>query len=223
MKKRSLLKTGDGSHTFHLPEWNEQYHSRHGAIAEALHVFIENGLFYRLAKEKMKEIAVLEIGFGTGLNCMLTLLKTEEEDCVVHYTGVEGFPLSVEEVEMLNFPELLETDPSRFLEIHRAPWNKPVPVSESFRLEKRHQLFAEITDQEAFDLIYFDAFGMRVQPELWTETIFKKMFQALRPGGVLVTYASNGIAKRAMETVGFSLERLPGPPGKKHMVRAVKK
>lgn len=221
--KRSLLKTGDGSYTLRIPEWDEQYHSKHGAIAEALHVFIKNGLQFWCAKHpESRSASILEIGFGTGLNCYLTLLEAAKNKWDIDYTGVEAYPLSLAEVEKLNYPELLGSDPGSFLELHQIPWEMKTKVSNSFRLTKKRKFFSEIVAQHAFDIVYFDAFGIRVQPELWTEDIFRRMFEALKPQGVLVTYAANGTARRALQAVGFEVERLPGPPGKKEMLRGSK-
>lgn len=221
--KRTLLKTGDGSYTLQIPEWNEQYHSKHGALAEALHVFIKEGLHFWLSSHNSSEVSILEIGFGTGLNAYLTFLETQKKSIQIHYTGVEAYPLSMEEIETLNYPSLLNAPKDKFLKIHNIPWEKSGNISSSFQLTKQKKNFSEIEDQNAFDLIYFDAFGIRVQPELWTEEIFNKMYKSLRPNGILVTYAANGSARRAMKSVGFEVARLPGPPNKREMMRALKK
>ncbi|MEP6260287.1 MAG: tRNA (5-methylaminomethyl-2-thiouridine)(34)-methyltransferase MnmD [Gillisia sp.] len=221
--KREILNTGDGSTTIHLPEWNEQYHSKHGAIQEAAHVFIDMGLKKVLEKD-LTAISILEIGFGTGLNALVTWQEIKDKKLRIEYTGVEAYPVSFEEVEKLNFPSLLE-DPDAgeiFKLLHTLEWGKPAQVTPSFSLEKQKKFFAEITHIDQFDLIYFDAFGARVQPELWTEEIFEIMFNAVKPGGILVTYAAKGSVRRAMQTVGFQVERLPGPPGKREMLRATK-
>jgi tRNA U34 5-methylaminomethyl-2-thiouridine-forming methyltransferase MnmC len=220
--KREFLRTGDGSMTIHIPEWNEQYHSKHGAINEALHVFIQAGLQYFLNASKSKEVKILEIGFGTGLNAFLTQLFSEKQQIKIEYTGVEAYPVLSSEIEELNYPKLLQSSEAVFEKLHQIPWEKLIQVSENFKLKKKKQFFSEIDDIEAFNVIYFDAFGARVQPELWTEVIFKKMYRALKLDGVLVTYAAKGSVRRAMESVGFKVERLPGPPGKREMLRAVK-
>ncbi len=222
--KREFLTTQDGSVTIHLPDWNEQYHSKHGAINEAVHVFIENGLEYYIsgAKTATPLVSILEIGFGTGLNAFLTLLFAEKQPLLINYCGVEAYPVSASEVAQLNYPELLNTSAEVFEKLHRSSWETPNTITDEFSLTKRKQLFSEIKDKEAFDIIYFDAFGARVQPELWTESIFRQMYEALLPNGVLVTYSSKGSVRRAMQAVGFIVERLPGPPGKRHMLRATK-
>ncbi|MBG43445.1 MAG: SAM-dependent methyltransferase [Aequorivita sp.] len=220
--KRTLFKTGDGSYTLHIPEWDEQYHSKHGAIAEALHVFIKEGLYHWFSKNKETEVSILEIGFGTGLNAFLTFLETEKNTFRVNYTGVEAYPLEIDEIAKLNYTSLLNASAEVFLKMHHSAWEEVSSISENFQLTKQQKFFSEITSESFFNLIYFDAFGIRVQPELWTEEIFKKMYTALKPHGVLVTYAANGNARRAMQAVGFNVERLSGPPGKKEMLRATK-
>lgn len=218
--KREIITTADGSTTIHLPDWNEQYHSKHGAIQEAYHVFIKHGL--NLFEKE--EISLLEIGFGTGLNALISLLEAKKRALKVHYVGVEAYPVATEEVSKLNYIQALkaEAHAAVFEQLHALSWDTPHHITSNFSIEKRQQFFDQITDKNRFNLIYFDAFGARVQPELWTETIFTRMFEALMPGGVLVTYSAKGSVRRAMQAVGFSVERLPGPPGKREMLRAVK-
>ena len=231
--KRNLLKTGDGSYTLHIPEWDEQYHSKNGAIAEALHVFIKEGLHHWYSQNSSSEISIMEIGFGTGLNSILTYLEAEKNSWKIHYTGIEAYPLTVDEAQSLNYASILndlysDKVPSKlevgkiFSALHEGPWEEKITISSDFILTKQKKFFSEITDEQHFNLIYFDAFGIRVQPELWTEEIFQKMYNALKSNGVLVTYAANGNARRAMQAVGFTVERLSGPPGKKEMLRATK-
>lgn len=220
--KREFLTTGDGSVTIHLPEWDEQYHSKHGAIAEAMHVFIKTGLDYYTSLYPKQPISILEIGFGTGLNAFLTLQQAIAENLQIAYTGVEAYPIEASEIPQLNYACLLAASQADFLSLHNIPWEQPSEVHSNFQLTKRNQFFSEITEKEAYHLIYFDAFGARVQPELWTEEIFEKMYNALHLNGVLVTYAAKGSVRRAMQAVGFGVERLPGPPGKREMLRATK-
>ncbi|NER15451.1 tRNA (5-methylaminomethyl-2-thiouridine)(34)-methyltransferase MnmD [Leptobacterium flavescens] len=218
--KRKIINTADGSATIYLEEWNEHYHSKHGAVNEAYHVFIKNGL----SLFSDRELSVLEIGFGTGLNAFITFLEAPALKLNIDYTGVEAYPVTEEELKLLNYPEQLKAEDKEavFKKMHRSKWEKKTPIEKGFDLCKRQQSFEEIEDEACFDLVYFDAFGARVQPELWTEDIFLKMFRALRPGGVLVTYAAKGSVRRAMQAVGFEVERLPGPPGKREMLRATK-
>lgn len=212
--------TADGSTTIHIPEWDEQYHSKHGAIQEAKHVFIKNGL----SLFTNQRISILEIGFGTGLNCFITFLEAPKMKLAIDYVGVEAYPLDSEEVEKMNYVNQLEANEfsAVFNEMHKQDWELKSELSPDFSLKKRKQFFNEINDKNQFDLIYFDAFGARVQPELWTEEIFEKMYKSLKTGGVLVTYSAKGSVRRAMQSVGFIVERLPGPPGKREMLRATK-
>lgn len=222
--ERKIITTADGSVTIHLPEWDEHYHSKHGAVQEAQHVFIKMGLHHYIERNQGKEISILEIGFGTGLNAFITFLQSQDLNLKIDYTGVEAYPVSPEEIQALNYAEILEAEKqaSLFSEMHHLEWEKSGVISENFRLTKLQKKFHEITDSEKFDLIYFDAFGARVQPELWTEEIFSLMFNALKKGGILVTYSAKGSVRRALQKVGFIVERLPGPPGKREMLRAAK-
>jgi tRNA U34 5-methylaminomethyl-2-thiouridine-forming methyltransferase MnmC len=222
--QRKIVTTEDGSKTIHLVEWNEHYHSIHGAIQEANHVFIKHGLlFFAESFPNRSDVSILEIGFGTGLNAFITLIESEKLNLKFHYVGVEAFPISPEEFQKLNYSEMLDIGKSHLFEkMHQIPWELEHPIDSNFTLTKQKIAFADIDAIAQFDLIYFDAFGPRVQPELWTETIFKKMFDALKPEGTLVTYSAKGSARRAMLAVGFNVEKLPGPPGKREMLRASK-
>ena len=221
--ERKIITTGDGSSSIQLTEWDEQYHSKHGAINEAVHVYIKTGMVHFLnTNPEINPVSILEIGFGTGLNAFLTLLESNTRNISVHYTGVEAYPLSALEINSVNYAEMLAQSSIPFLKLHETPWEDTAEISKTFKLEKRKQLFEDITDQDAFNVIYYDAFGSRVQPELWEKPIFKIMYAALKKGGVLVTYAAKGSARRAMESCGFKVERLPGPPAKREMLRATK-
>ena len=218
--KREIIITSDGSTSIHLPEWEESYHSRHGAIQEAQHVFINNGL----SLCKGQSVSVLEIGFGTGLNAFITFLESKKNKQKIDFVGVEGFPISPEEVLQMNYVDQLKANQfeSEFKIMHTSDWEENVTISDTFRLTKRKQLFNDINDKDQFDIIYFDAFGYRVQPELWSVEIFTKMFNALKEGGILVTYACRGPIKNAMKEAGFKIEKLAGPPGKREMLRGWK-
>ncbi len=223
--ERKIIKTEDGSFTIHLPEWNEQYHSKHGAVQEARHVFLKMGLHYFLDQYNSPNLSILEIGFGTGLNAFLTYLESQNLKQKINYTGVEAYPVSLEEVGQLNYVEATGAldKASVFNKMHSIPWESSIEIDANFNLTKQQKKFSDIDDEELYDLVYFDAFGARVQPELWTEEIFRIMYNALRPNGVLVTYAAKGSVRRAMLATGFLVEKLPGPPGKREMLRAVKK
>ena len=220
--KTEFLKTADGSLTIHLPLWDEQYHSKHGAIQESKHVFIKTGLHHFCELHDVEELAILEIGFGTGLNALLTSQEAVELDKIISYNGVEAYPISFDQVQGLNYPEQLDVDSSIFLKLHEVAWETPQKITPHFLLLKQQKFFKDITAINVYHLIYFDAFGARVQPELWTQEVFKTMYDALKKDGVLVTYAAKGSVRRAMQAVGFTVERLPGPPGKREMLRATK-
>jgi tRNA U34 5-methylaminomethyl-2-thiouridine-forming methyltransferase MnmC len=218
--QREIITTADGSKTIRIKDWDEQYHSIHGAIQEAYHVFIKHGfdLF------KKQDVYILEIGFGTGLNALITLLEATKSNKKITYYGVEAYPVSTEELAQLNYISELNVPDFKqhFEQMHSAPWETEVTLSDGFLLYKNQCKFTEIAYEDRMDLIYFDAFGARVQPELWTEDMFAMMFKALKKDGVLVTYAAKGSVRRAMQKVGFKVERLPGPPGKREMLRARK-
>ena len=228
--KREIFITSDGSTSIHLPDWNEQYHSKHGAIQEAYHVFIKAGFekFVDTISQKKEStqtnLSILEIGFGTGLNAFITFLEADKKNIKINYVGVEAYPVAADEVEKLNYVAELKAENNQlvFNEMHTTSWDEKQTISDNFNLTKRKQFFNEIDDDNTFDVIYFDAFGATNQPELWTEEIFQKMFTALKVGGILTTYAAKGSVRRAMQTVGFTVERLAGPPGKREMLRAVK-
>ena len=216
--ERKIVDTGDGSKTIHLPEWNESYHSSHGAFQEARHVFIKHGLDY-LASKGTKSLDVLEMGFGTGLNAWLTLMNSKVN---VDYIGVEAYPLAMDEFEQLSYADEAE-DQALFSRMHEANWGERIELSKHFRIEKVQEKFEKLKlADSSVDLIYFDAFGPRVQPNLWDEKMMRKMFAFLRPTGVLVTYCAQGQFKRNLKSAGFEIESLEGPPGKREMTRAIK-
>ena len=218
--QREIITTADGSKTIQIKEWNEQYHSKHGAIQEAYHVFIKHGL--NLFQNQ--SINILEIGFGTGLNAFITFLEAPKLDLNIVYRAVEAYPVSEGELSQLNYISELKAEDfcDQFHQMHQSSWEELVVISDYFKLYKEQCDFKDIKAEKSFDLVYFDAFGARVQPELWTEEIFSIMFKALKNGGALVTYAAKGSVRRAMQEVGFVVERLPGPPGKREMLRATK-
>ncbi|MBL7969215.1 MAG: tRNA (5-methylaminomethyl-2-thiouridine)(34)-methyltransferase MnmD [Prolixibacteraceae bacterium] len=213
--------TEDGSHTIYLPEMDEHYHSVHGAIQESMHVYIEAGLF-QMTK---KEISILEIGFGTGLNAYLTFCFARQMNVVVNYFSLEKYPLNEKEFGLLNYPEVIFPDQAdRFLQIHRSPWNVPVEISSAFTLQKMNVdlLSYKFPDSLAFDLVYYDAFAPSKQPEMWTDDVLKKVAAAVKNGGIIVTYCARGTVRRTLTAAGFKMERLPGPVGKKEILRGKK-
>ena len=221
--KTEIRETKDGSTTLYVPELNEHYHSVNGALQESLHVFIGAGLNYMLPH--YNPLQVLEIGFGTGLNALLTLQQIMGKGNQVLYDGLEKYPVPLEVINQMRFdkfilnPELLDYLP----QLHNAPWHEPVPVSPNFELRKIQNDLTTYTLPEAYyHLIYFDAFAPEKQPELWTDTIFQKLYNALQTDGVLVSYCAKGSFKRSLKTAGFTVEALPGPAGKREMTRAFK-
>lgn len=219
--KREIIVTEDGSHTLFVPALNEHYHSAHGALQESRHVYIDAGL--KEAQKRFSEIRVLEIGFGTGLNAALTLLE-KNPDMTIYYTAIEAYPLTPEEAAALNYSNLLEMDVALFQKLHQTPWDEDfTPIAPRFFLKKICAKLETVHFPESnYNVAYFDAFAPTIQPELWTKEIFEKIFAAMIPDGVLTTYSAKGSVRRAMQEIGFSVERLPAPAGKREMLRARK-
>jgi tRNA U34 5-methylaminomethyl-2-thiouridine-forming methyltransferase MnmC len=213
--------TEDGSTTLFIPELKEHYHSIHGAVQESMHIFINNAY----SQIQTSPARIFEAGFGTGLNAFLTFLVSDKAGTSVHYTTIEKFPLEDNIVRSLNYPEM--TDPAKdkiFQVLHDAPWGQDIWISEYFTLHKIKSDLREVQlPASAYDLVYFDAFAPEIQPELWTEEIFRMLYQSMKEGACLVTYSVKGSVKRALKAAGFRLEKLPGPPGKREMTRATKK
>lgn len=221
--ERKIIRTADGSYSFELVGKGEQYHSTFGAVQESRHVFIRHGLLSLPTKKSPLEI--LEVGFGTGLNALLTLIESRSLGLQVHYVTLEPFPLVKEEYELLNYPEILEGDHKTrsFFAFHQCEWEKDVEISEGFAFHKSRTGLKEASLLPgSFDLVYYDAFGPDTQPELWEQPVFEKVFRTMRPGGILVTYSAKGAVRRALKGCGFKVEKLPGPPGKREMTWAMK-
>ena len=221
--KHEIIVTSDGSHSLYLKDLDEHYHSIHGAIQESVHVFIKAGL-HLVAPLHPAPIHVLEIGFGTGLNALLTAIETKKENWKVNYTSLEAFPLDLELIAKLNYIQCLNNEAlsAFYQELHQCKWEEEVQVSDEMTLLKLKNTLQEVVLPSSFHLIYFDAFGPRVQPEMWVDEVFAKMFAALTPNGCLVTYCAKGEVKRALKRAGFEVQTLQGPPGKREMVRAIK-
>lgn len=219
--ERKLIFTDDGSHTIAVAETGVTYHSRHGAIQESRHVFIEAGL--RVAQQSFPNevLGILEIGFGTGLNAFMTAIATEGSGQGIRYTALDAFPLELSTAVMLNFPEQLGHE-ELFSAVQLAPWGVFSPIHAGFTLQKIAADLLQYVCLEKFHLIYFDAFAPEVQPELWTEAIFQQLADCTHSGGLLLTYCSKSIVRKAMQAAGWKVEKLPGPPGKREMVRARK-
>lgn len=218
--ERILRTTADGSHTIAIPSMQVTYHSTHGAIQESKHVFIESGL--DIIATKHDKINILEMGFGTGLNALMTMASGGDK--TIRYETVEAYPVDIETISRINYCTLLNRhDLSElFLEMHTADWNNQIRINENFTLIKHRLQLSELQTDTRFHLVYFDAFAPKVQPELWTTDIFRMIFEKMEINGILVTYCSKGSVRRAMKSVGFTVEKIPGPPGKWEMVRAYK-
>jgi tRNA U34 5-methylaminomethyl-2-thiouridine-forming methyltransferase MnmC len=220
--EKQLVVTEDGSHSIYIPELDEHYHSIHGAIQESKHVFIHAGL--RSVCLGISKVEVLEIGMGTGLNAFLTYLESHSFPAHINYTTIEPYPVSKEIVKQLNYAELLEAENEKeiFKKMHRMPFDTAEAFSPKFTFMKKQRQVQDGELLQKYHLIYFDAFAPSAQPELWTEAVFRKLYDCLVAGGAIVTYCAKGEVKRTLKNIGFEVETLPGPPGKREMVRAAR-
>lgn len=217
INKVEIKLSDDGSHTLFVPGLNEHYHSVNGAVNEAMHVFIQAGLNQVIADK----INILEFGFGTGLNAFLTAINKGSRE--IHYDSLERYPVDTETIGLLNYGLLFDGQHADlFKKIHQADWEREQKIEAQFYLTKQHGNFKTAEPENKYHLIYFDAFAPDIQPDLWSKVIFTKAYNALLPDGILTTYCAKGIVRRTMQEVGFKVERLPGPPGKREMLRAVK-
>jgi tRNA U34 5-methylaminomethyl-2-thiouridine-forming methyltransferase MnmC len=215
-----LIITKDGSHSLLNTELNETYHSIHGALQESVHVFIKSGFDFALENVSNTSLSILEIGFGTGLNALLTLQRSRQAQAQVRYTSLEAFPLPENIWSKLNYAASLGLT-EHFNQLHRAPWDIESAVLPNFTLLKQHKTVQEAELTQRYDLIYFDAFAPNKQPEMWTWNVLEKVVKTLNYKGVFVTYCAKGQLKRDLKSLGLKVETLPGPPGKKEMVRGV--
>lgn len=219
--KKVFKITKDGSQTIYLPEMDEHYHSIHGAIQESLHIYIEQGLL----QTTKKELSVLEIGFGTGLNAYLTFCYAKEKGISLDYCTLEKYPLIEDEFSQLNYTNNIFPEFSFiFNQMHLAEWNKKIKITPNFSLEKIQAdlLTFQFDEAPLFDLVYYDAFAPEKQPDMWTDEILHKVASTVKPDGILVTYCAKGTVRRALSDAGFSMERIPGPTGKKEILRGKK-
>ena len=216
MDNNQIKYTEDGSTTLYVPEIDETYHSVHGAIQESMHIFIDAGL-----KEcKEQNINVLEIGFGTGLNAFLTLIEAEKSNINIVYTTLEKYPLSKEITDKLNFSETYNIENQKyFSEIHSCEWNSVQKISSHFSIHKIRCDFTQYDDLQEYNLVFFDAFSPEKQPEMWTQDLFEKLYKHCKTDGILTTYCAKGAVRRAMTAARFKVERLPGPTGKREILR----
>ena len=225
MSHIEIITTSDGSHSLRNTRLNETYHSIHGAIQESIHVFINNGLVFFENNNHPSEIRILEVGFGTGLNALLTLKHALVSKLPFHYTTLEADPIPEEMIQQLNYPEILDFagSASLFQKLHAASWTQEDAILNNFVLKKQLGKLQDLDLGDAqFDLVYFDAFAPVKQPELWEIEMLRKVEQSMKPGGVFVTYCAKGQLKRDLRSLGLVVDTLPGAPGKKEMVRALK-
>ncbi len=219
---RRIVLSEDGSNTIYVPGLKEHYHSTHGALQESQYIFIEKGLSFI----SRKELSILEIGFGTGLNSLLSLIYSIEKEIRIDYTGIEKYPLVEEEWSALNFSKVIGTNENRnqeiFRSLHTAPWGLKTQLNSGYSLTKIKMDVKDLLLPETYDLVYFDAFAPNVQPELWTIEVFSKIYTAMNKNALLLTYSSKGSVRRTLENCGFRTDRLPGPPGKREIMRAIK-
>ena len=222
MHSIKIITTSDGSHSLLNEELNETYHSVHGAIQESAHVFIKNGLDYFVHQFKAESISILEVGFGTGLNALLTIHHTLKTARPIKYVALEAFPFEEDVWSALNYTDTIGLK-EYFLNLHRCSWETEQTILPSFQLLKLHTTLQHVElKPKSFDLIYFDAFAPNKQAELWTFPMLQKVSEAMKMDAVFVTYCAKGQLKRDLKTLGLVTETLPGPPGKKEMVRAIK-
>jgi len=220
MKKEPIIETtADGSSTLYVPELDEHYHSMNGAVQESQHVYITAGLnhFINSSGNTLKEIQVLEFGFGAGLNAFLTALEVERQKIKIHYTALEKYPLSPEITNQLNYPAENQV---LFQRIHQSAWGNPVSITPYFRLQKLEIDFVDFDFPCQYDVVYYDAFAPDKQPEVWSQELFNKLFLSMNHDGVLTTYCAKGSIRRMMQQAGFTVERIPGAQGKREMLRA---
>ena len=221
MQDRSIIITDDGSHSISSEEGKLTYHSHHGAIQESQHVFIDAALHYKTAASN--SLRILEIGFGTGLNAFMTYLEANQSKLDLHYTTFELYPIDNTIAFQLNYPEILDAQSSVsiFQQLHSSEWATEIILGEHFTFRKFQQSFLDIDEKGEYDIIYFDAFAPDAQPELWEQPLLQKMYNALKPNGVLTTYCAKGSVKRSLKAVGFRIEKLASPLGKREMTRAI--
>lgn len=237
--QHQIKTTKDGSHTLFVPQLNEHYHSVNGAIQESYHIFINAGLeyflnsYYENNRQSLQTINILEIGFGTGLNALLTLIESERKSIKVFYNSIELYPVSIESAKKLNYPSLIDKNnlhqneyiAEHFLQLHSAKWSKPVDITSNFTLLKQQIDFSnpsQFNTSKLINIVYFDAFAPEKQPEMWTSDVFNKIFSLCDKGAILTTYCAKGVVRRMMQNVGFQIKRLPGPPGKREILRGEK-
>lgn len=215
-----IIETADGSHSLFSEQFAVGYHSKYGAIQESQHVFIQAGLAPALSTKSA--IRVFEMGFGSGLNAYLSLLFLTHQQQRIYFETVEAFPVPLAQAASLNYASLLKGSNDDFLALHQAPWNQPTAITPQFTLCKHDGTIQETALSGDFDVVFFDAFAPSSQPELWESPVLEKIYEAMAPGGIFVTYCAKGVFKRTLRALGFQVEGIPGPPGKREMTKATK-
>lgn len=213
--------TEDGSSTLYSSQFDAHYHSTHGALNESTHVFIEHGLSYYCRQKTLNSISILEFGFGTGLNALLSYQYSLLQQVPINYESLEAYPIDQDQVSNLNYSKSIGFK-DEFLKMHTCEWNRSINISNHFSLHKKKMVFEDYQPEAIHDIVYFDAFAPTTQSHLWELPILKKCYNSLVKGGILVTFCAKGSFKRSLKSLGFEVERLPGPPGKREMTRAVK-
>ncbi|MCO5247590.1 MAG: tRNA (5-methylaminomethyl-2-thiouridine)(34)-methyltransferase MnmD [Chitinophagales bacterium] len=218
---REIVTTQDGSRTIYVPELNEHYHSKFGAIQESKHIFIDAGLKYYIEKNHPIQLNIFEVGFGTGLNTLLTILSASTPPINVYYETIEAYPVHIDEIKHLHYSAQIGNDSDLiFHQIHNTAWHQDVKLNTHFTIHKKQGFLQEWSSNKKFDIVYFDAFAPEVQSNLWTEEIFANLHHFMNKNGILVTYCVKGSVKRALKASGWKVEKLPGPPGKREIIRA---
>ena len=220
MSRFVIQDTADGSKTLFVPQLDEHYHSVKGALTESQHIFIRMGFLH----SQLSTLHVLDVGFGTGLNAFLTLLEAEKTHRKTYYTALELNPLPVDTIREMNYAQIVAADRADdYLNLHLAPWDRPVALHPCFTLEKMKADYTRWQPTSGYDLIYVDAFAPEKQPEMWSQELFDKLYHSMNPQGILVTYCAKGVVRRMLQASGFNVERLPGPPGgKREILRGTK-
>lgn len=222
--QKKIITTGDGSPSLYVEQLNETYHSKHGAITESEYVYINKGLAYWLDQNNQEALKVFEMGLGTGLNAYLSYVFVVDHKISCEYFSIEKYPLSTDEVQSLNMQDVLPASEHRYFfdQLHEVEWGQRLSQS-GFLFKKVEEDFLSMELDQCFDVLFYDAFGYHAQSEMWQDKALQKCYDILRPGGVWVSYCAKGVVRRCLEKTGFWVERLEGPPGKREMLRAIKK
>lgn len=219
--EESLIVSADGSHTLRSQHFDATYHSKHGAISESRHIFIGAGLDYLSHSKEAGPVTIFEMGFGTGLNALLTAQWSQSYNRMVRYTTIEAYPLNTEITNQLNYGQILKDD-NLFSKIHSSPWGEWNELLPSFSMKKIKGKIEDLSITDRYDVIYYDAFGPGAQPLLWERPVLQKIYDMTADGGVLTSFCVQGTFRRTLMAVGYQVEKLPGPPGKREITRAKK-